>query len=126
MDDARFATNELRLRNRAVLEPLIEEILGRLDRATVEARLAEADVPFGSLNEVDDLVDHPQLAARDRWLEVDSPVGPFRALAHPLNLSGMPQRADPVPALGQHTDEIARELGYTAEEIGALRAAKAV
>jgi itaconate CoA-transferase len=124
--DPRFATNEGRLANRDVLEPLIEEILGRADRATAEARLAEADVPFGSLNEVDDLVEHPQLAARERWLEIDSPVGPLRALAHPLNLSGMPQRTDGVPALGQHTEEIAAELGYTPEEIAALRTARAV
>ena len=92
----------------------------------VEGRLSEADVLFGSLNEVDDLVEHPQLAARGRWLEGGSPAGPFRALAHPLNLSEMPQRSDPVPALGEQTAEIARELGYTAEEIAELRAAGAV
>jgi itaconate CoA-transferase len=126
VDDARFRSNELRLKNRAELEPLIEEILGQADRATIEARLATADVPFGSLNDVDDLVDHPQLAARERWLEVGSPVGPFRALAHPLNLSDMPQRADPVPALGEQTEEIARELGYTDEEVASLRAAGAI
>ena len=120
-DDPRFATNEARVRNRAELEPLIEEIFGQEDQAAVVVRLAEADVPFGSLNEVDDLVDHPQLAARDRWLEVDSPVGPLRALAHPLNLSDLPQRADPVPALGQHTDAVVAELGYSADEIRALR-----
>ena len=126
MGDPRFRRNEDRVRNRGELEPLIEEVFGRDDRDTVEARLAAADVPFGSLNEVDDLVDHPQLAARDRWLEVDSPVGPLRALAHPMNLSDLPQRADPIPALGQHTDEIAAELGYRLEEIAALREAGAV
>jgi crotonobetainyl-CoA:carnitine CoA-transferase CaiB-like acyl-CoA transferase len=126
VDDPRFGTNELRLRNRAELEPLIEEILAASDRVTVEARLAESDVPFGSLNEVDGLVEHPQLAARERWLEVDSPVGPFRALADPLNLSDMPKRADAVPALGAQTDAIARELGYSDEEIAALHAAGAI
>jgi itaconate CoA-transferase len=126
VDDPRFRTNALRLANRAELEPLIEEILGQADRATAEARLAEADVPFGSLNDVDDLVEHPQLAARDRWLEVGSPVGPIRALAHPLNLSDLPRRTDPVPALGEHTDQIATELGYSADEVAALRAAGAI
>src|SRR5262249_28647706 len=89
VDDPRFATNESRVQHRDDLEPLIEEILGRDDRLTVERRLAEADVPFGSLNEVDDLVAHPQLEARGRWLDVDSPVGMIRALDHPLNLAGM-------------------------------------
>lgn len=126
VEDPRFTSNELRLRNRTELEPLMETVLGAADRATVEARLSAADVPFGSLNEVDDLVDHPQLSARNRWLEVDSPVGPIKALAHPMNLSDMPQRADPIPGLGQHTDEIAAELGYSAEEIAGLHASGAV
>ncbi|MCC7370215.1 MAG: CoA transferase [Chloroflexi bacterium] len=126
LEDARFLSNESRLKNRAVLEPLIEEILGQWDRPTVEARLERSDVPFGNLNEVDGLVEHPQLAARERWLDIETPAGPIRALAHPLNLSEMPQRADPVPALGQHTDEIAAELGYSAAEIAALHIAGAV
>ena len=124
--DPRFATNEARVRNRAELEPLIEEIFGRAGRDEVIAHLEAADIPFGSLNEVDDLVAHPQLEARDRWLEVGSSVGPLRALAHPLNLSEMPQRADPIPALGEHTDQIAAELGYSSDEIAALRTAGTV
>ena len=83
-------------------------------------------MPFGSLNDVAGLVEHPQLTARERWLDVDSPVGPFKALADPLNLSDMPKRSDPVPALGDQTDEIARELGYGDEEIAALHADGAV
>jgi itaconate CoA-transferase len=125
-DDPRFGTNEARLRNRAALEPLVEETLLALDRDALVARLVEADVPFGDVNEVDGLVDHPQLAARDRWLTVDSPVGPLRALDHPLNLSDMPRRAGAIPALGQHTDEVARELGYSDAEIAALREAGAI
>jgi itaconate CoA-transferase len=124
--DPRFAANEARVQHRGALEPPIEESLGPNDRSAAEARLADADVPFGSLNDVDDLVNHPQLAARDRWLDIDSPVGPIKALAHPLNLEGMPQRTDPVPALGQHSDEIAAELGYASDEIVGLREAGAI
>jgi itaconate CoA-transferase len=111
IDDPRFARTDLRLRNRTVLEPLIEEILSTDTRAAVLERLDRADVPYGALNELADVVAHPQLAARNRWLEVDSPHGPLKALAHPLNLSGLPQQPGAVPALGQHTEEIRRELG---------------
>jgi crotonobetainyl-CoA:carnitine CoA-transferase CaiB-like acyl-CoA transferase len=109
--DPRFQTNERRVQHRTVLDPLIEEILGSETRVAVVARLDAADVPYGALNDLADLVAHPQLAARERWLEVASPAGPVTALAHPLNLVGMPQRLGAVPALGEHTAEVRRELG---------------
>lgn len=109
--DPRFATNELRVRNRAALEPLIEACFARETRAAVEERLARADIPYGALNSVADLLEHPQLAARGRWSEVPSPAGSVRALAHPLNIAGLPRPGGAVPALGQHGGEIRRELG---------------
>jgi crotonobetainyl-CoA:carnitine CoA-transferase CaiB-like acyl-CoA transferase len=114
--DRRFASNELRVRYRATLEPLIDEILARLTRSEVLRRLEAADVPYGALNNLGDLVAHPQLAARDRWLDVASPAGPLRALKHPLNVSGMPRRAGAIPALGEHTEEVRRELAQVSEE----------
>jgi crotonobetainyl-CoA:carnitine CoA-transferase CaiB-like acyl-CoA transferase len=114
--DRRFASNELRVRDRATLEPLIDEILARLSRSEVLRRLEAADVPYGALNNLGDLVAHPQLAARDRWLDVASPAGPLRALKHPLNVSGMPRREGAVPALGEHTEDVRRELAQVSEE----------
>jgi formyl-CoA transferase len=111
VSDPRFTTNLQRVRNRDVLEPLIEDALQPFTIDAVEKALEAADVPYGRLNEVADLVAHPQLAARKRWFEVESEAGAVRALAHPFNLLGMPRREDPVPALGQHNDEIRRELG---------------
>ena len=58
-----------------------------------------------------DVVEHPQLQARERWAEYGSPAGPLRMLKHPLNLGGLPQRTDAVPAVGQHTEEVRREIG---------------
>ncbi|MCA1646552.1 MAG: CoA transferase [Chloroflexi bacterium] len=110
-DDPRFATNELRLANRATLEPLIESLLGSETRASVEARLVQADVPFGTINEMDDVLRHPQLEARGRWFDVPSPVGELRALHHPLNITGLPRSVGAVPGLGQHTAEVLAELG---------------
>lgn len=108
--DPRFTSSELRAKNRAVLEPLIESLLADRTRLEVEAHLEAADVPFGSLNSVEDLLNHPQLAARDRWFSVETPSGPALALDAPFNLSGLPRRLDPVPPLGGSTEEIRREL----------------
>jgi crotonobetainyl-CoA:carnitine CoA-transferase CaiB-like acyl-CoA transferase len=111
VEDPRFCSNVLRTQNRAVLEPLIEEALQAHTRASAQEALEAADVPYGALNDVADVVAHPQFAARGRWYDVESEAGIVRALAHPLNIMGMRQRMDPVPALGEHNEEIKRELG---------------
>ncbi len=110
-DDPRFRTNPLRVQHRAELESLIEKILSKHPCASVVERLEAADVPYGVLNDLAGLLTHPQLAARKRWFDVDSPSGPIRAFAHPMNIEGMPQRVGAVPALGEHTAEVRRELG---------------
>ncbi len=110
-DDPRYCTNELRVQHRDSLEPLIEEILAADTRASALARLEEADVPYGALNDVADLIAHPQLAARDRWYDVPSPAGPIRAFQPPFNLRGLPRQTGGVPAIGEHTEALRRELG---------------
>jgi itaconate CoA-transferase len=75
---------------------------------------------------VTDIIEHPQLAARDRWAEVESPVGPVRVLRPPVNMSGVDERMDPIPAVGEHTDAILHELGYDGTYIERLRAEGAV
>jgi itaconate CoA-transferase len=110
-DDPRFATNELRLANRDQLEALIESLLADDTRASAEARLTEADVPFGTVNDLASVLRHPQLEARGRWFDIPSPAGPLRALHHPLNIAGLPRPAAAVPALGEHTAEVLAELG---------------
>jgi len=112
-DDPRFATNELRLRNRGVLEPLIEELLASDGRAEVEQRLTQADVPFGTVNDLQAVIGHTQLAARGRWFDIPSPVGDVRALHHPFNITGLPRPVGRVPALGEHTDQVLAELGLS-------------
>jgi crotonobetainyl-CoA:carnitine CoA-transferase CaiB-like acyl-CoA transferase len=110
-DSAEFRTNELRLKNRDALEPLIESLLAEDTRETVEARLVEADIPFGTLNTVEDVLKHPQLAARERWFDISSPAGDLRAFHHPMNIVGLDRPTSSVPALGEHTAEVLRELG---------------
>ena len=109
-DDPRFATNELRLTNRDVLEPLIESLLVDDSRASVEARLTAADVPFGTINELKDVWRHEQLAARERWFDVQTPAGEVRAFHHPMNIQGLPRPTGSVPSLGEHTADVLAEL----------------
>jgi crotonobetainyl-CoA:carnitine CoA-transferase CaiB-like acyl-CoA transferase len=68
-----------------------------------------------------DLAAHPELTERSRWREVDSPAGMLRALVPPGIPAGITPRMDPVPALGQHTDSILEDLGYSAAQIAELR-----
>lgn len=109
--DERFQTNELRVRNRTELEPLIEAILGTLPPDELQQRLDRADVPSGKVNDVAGLLAHPQLEARERWGTVQTPAGPAVAAEHPLNLVGLPRPVRVVPGVGEHTAEILAELG---------------
>jgi crotonobetainyl-CoA:carnitine CoA-transferase CaiB-like acyl-CoA transferase len=110
-DDPRFVTNERRLANRAELEPLIETLLAQDTRESAEARLVEADVPFGTVNDLFHVLAHPQLAARGRWFDIPSPVGELRAFHHPMNIGGLDRPSGAVPSLGEHTHEVLGELG---------------
>jgi crotonobetainyl-CoA:carnitine CoA-transferase CaiB-like acyl-CoA transferase len=111
--DSRFAANGDRLANRAELEAIIEERFRDMVRADVIDRLERADIPTGAVNDVPDVVAHPQLASRGRWRGVDVGGATAQALLPPHNLQGASPRMDAVPALGQHTAEVLGELGYT-------------
>ena len=78
-----------------------------------------------SLN-VAQFIEHPQLKGRDRWREVESPVGTLQALLPPMNLEGFAGRMDPIPSVGQQTDEILAEIGYDAEAIRGLHERNAI
>ena len=109
-DDPRFATNELRVRSRETLEPLIEEAFLPLPRSVAEERLVEGDVPFAARSTVADLVAHPQLEARGRWADVQTPGGAVRAIVPPFNIGGSPPPMRPVPRLDEHGAQIRREV----------------
>jgi len=115
-----FATNSRRVAARVRLESIILEAFARLDAAEVVARLDAAGIANARINEVADVWAHPQLAARKRWTEVATPAGRVPALIPPAMLSGTEARMDPVPALGEHTESILRELGLSSERIERL------
>ncbi|AMG86929.1 CaiB/BaiF CoA transferase family protein [Bordetella bronchiseptica] len=122
--DARFASNALRNEHREALRALIVECFAALDSATLMERLDEARIANARVNTMHDLWQHPQLRARERWRDVDTPAGPIPALLPPGQEAG--SRMDPIPAVGQHTDSILAGLGFGADRIAALREAKAV
>jgi itaconate CoA-transferase len=109
--DARFATNEVRLRNRAELEEMIETCFRNQTQAEVLALLDTADIASGKVNDIPAVASHPQLMARHRWVNVASPVGTIPALLPPHNLQHASSRMGAVPALGEHTHEVLTELG---------------
>jgi itaconate CoA-transferase len=110
-DDERFVTNERRVANRVELERLIEERFRKHTAAEVMGWFTRADIPTGAMNDVPAVAVHPQLAARKRWVTVDSPGGPIPALLPPHNLQHAPPRMGAVPMLGEHSAEILAELG---------------
>ncbi len=126
LDDPRFAGNAARVAARDLLKPLIVQAFAGHTAEQVAQLLEDAGIANASVNEMADVWVHPQLAARDRWTRVGTPAGPVPALKPPAWPADEPARMDAVPALGQHTQAILRELGLAEGEIEALRAAGAV
>ncbi len=122
VDDPGWATNVARVRHRRVVDALVG---GRTATLTADALVKQLDalnIASAHLNEVMDLLAHPQLAARDRWRPVATPGGEVRGLLPPFTFAGLELPTGPVPALGEHTGSVLRGLGYPAAKIAELRA----
>jgi itaconate CoA-transferase len=124
--DARFDTNVKRAAHRTELLASIESAFASLTADEIIARLDKAGIATASVNSVDRLWQHPQLRARGRWREIGSPAGPLPALLPPGRSGSFDYRMDAVPGIGEHTERILAELGYSAGEVGRLRAAGAI
>ena len=101
-------------------------MLGRFAVAEVVQRLEGAGIASGQMRTVQDFLAHPQLKERNRWREVGSPVGPLWALRPPVTMDGVEPRMDPIPSVGEHTEAILAELGYSEQAITELRQQGAV
>ncbi len=126
--DPRYATNPDRVRNRDTLIPRITQALAARGCAEWTDLLNAAGVPAGPVNTVPAALEHPQVAAREMVTEIEHPVaGPLKMLGSPIKLSAQPTAIRrPPPTLGQHTDEILAEAGFTAAEIAELHQASVV
>ena len=123
--DPRFSGVSKRAAARAVLQPIIVQVFSRLSAEELVQRLDAAQIANARVNDMREVWNHPQLRARKRWDEVDTPEGPVTSLLPP-GLMGGEARMDRVPALGEHTEAILAELGLSPAQIAALSSAKAI
>jgi len=124
--DPRFVDNSQRTAHRDELQAAIDAVFGALSLPAVVERLEEARIAYAQARTMQEFLDHPQLAARDRWREVDSPAGLLPAPPPPVIMEGVEPVMDPIPAVGQHREKILAELGYSAREIEEMVAARII
>ena len=119
--DERFSTTAKRSGQREALLSIITQAFSELTAVELVQRLEAAGIANAQVNTMQEVWNHPQLQARGRWRDVDTPSGAVPALLPPGSWQHGPPRMDAVPALGQHTDAILASLGYTPALIARLR-----
>jgi formyl-CoA transferase len=119
--DARYETQAARWTNKAEVDALVEAWTMERTKHDVMKILAAAGVPCGAVLDTGEVIADPHLRARDMIVEVDHPQrGKFVTVGNPIKLSASKTTITPSPLLGQHRDEVLKELGYSAEDIAAL------
>lgn len=123
--DSRFSSNSLRAKSKDALTQIITTSFADCTTEQVIKRLDRAGIANAKMNEMRDIWSHAQLAARNRWRSVDTPVGRIPALLPPGGIGAEP-RMDAVPALGEHTACLLAEIGYSEKDIAALQIEKVI
>jgi crotonobetainyl-CoA:carnitine CoA-transferase CaiB-like acyl-CoA transferase len=121
--DPRFASNAERVANRELLHDTIAQLFRTLPALELVGRLDAAQIANARMNGMTDFVQHPQLSARHRWRDVDSPAGRIPALVPPATLEGSTPVMGAIPDLGQHSEPILLEFGFTQAQVLAWRSA---
>lgn len=123
LDDPRFPDWFARKEHEADLRAIIEDALAAADSKVWETRLNEAGAPCASIWKIEEIIDHPQIQARNVLQTVESPWGPLRLMGSGFQMAHGGGRLDTMaPAPGADTDAILADLGYTEAAIAGLRA----
>jgi formyl-CoA transferase len=128
-DDERFCTNPLRVQNRQILIPLLAEMVKQKNKAEWIAQLEAEGVPCGPINNLEEVFDDPQVNARNMTITLPhARAGEVPLVSNPIKLSVTPvQQNLPPPLLGEHTDQILKNLlGYSEEQIVTLKIQKII
>jgi crotonobetainyl-CoA:carnitine CoA-transferase CaiB-like acyl-CoA transferase len=121
VDDPRFESNEARMANRETFESLVEEIIAAEPRDHWAERFQRAGLPWGDVNQIDEVLEHPQTAHLDLVKELETEDGTMKFVDNPIDFEKLEHRRERMPKLGEHTDELLTRLGYSDEEIRRLR-----
>ena len=119
--DSRFSSNTKRSELRHELRVIIIEVFSQMTLASVTERLDAAKIGNASMNSMQQVWNHTQLAARNRWTLVDSSNGPVKAMLPPGVPKEFSPRMDPIPEAGEHSEKILSEFGYSNSEIDELK-----
>lgn len=125
-EDPRFLSNSQRTANRDALRDLIVGAFADLSIAQVTLRLEDAQIANARVNDMAGVWAHPQLQARARWSQVDSPAGTLPALLPPASSNAFAPRMAAVPSVGQNTDAVLASLGYAPDQVAQFHASEVV
>jgi itaconate CoA-transferase len=120
-DDPRLRSNSQRIANRVLVDRVVGESIAALTEAQAIDRCERARIAYGQVNDVKTLEHHPQLEARQRWSEIDSPAGRLVSMLPPIVVQGQTPVMGSIPAVGEHAEAILSELDYSGQTIASMR-----